>query len=80
MKPERFKVIHAVYGPMSGPKLDGYEQMRIEAGRPRTRRIIPPAGADHAFDIEVWPVRVEVYVSPTGRSVRVFVNGTEVPK
>lgn len=40
----------------------------------RTERIVPPAGEDYAFDRDV----VEVYASPTGRSIRLFVDGAEV--
>lgn len=41
-------------------------------------RIVPPAGEAHAFEVQHHRRHVEVYVSPTGRSVRVFVDGQEV--
>lgn len=40
--------------------------------------IVPPAGDEYAFDVQHYKRHVEVYVSPTGRSVRVFVDGQEV--
>lgn len=59
---------------------DGGEVLIVRAGKCTTERVVPPAGENHAFDVERWTRRVEVYVSPTGRSVRVFVDGTEVVK
>ena len=56
----------------------GAEEVRVRAGRKRTERIVPPAGEEHAFDRDVWTREVAVYVSRTGRSVRVFVDGKEV--
>jgi hypothetical protein len=50
----------------------------VNAGRPKTVHVVPPAGEDHAFDRQDWPVEVQVSVSPTGRSVSVFVNGKKV--
>ncbi len=61
-------------------KFQGSEQVTVKAGVPKRRRIVPPAGPEHAFDVEDWPRRVTVYVSPTGRSVRVWVDGVEIPK
>jgi hypothetical protein len=55
-----------------------YEVVHIRAGRRGKQRIVPPAGEDFAFDVDRWARRVEVQVSPTGRSVRVFVDGKEV--
>jgi len=56
----------------------GYETFIVRAGYRGKERIVPPAGEDHAFEIERWARRVEVSVSPTGRSVRVWVDGKEV--
>lgn len=50
-----------------------YGNVRIHAGIPRFERV--------AFDgrpLPDWPVNVEVTVSPTGRSVDVYVNGKRV--
>lgn len=57
---------------------EGYRQVAINAGPLGYERIVPPAGEDYAFDVARWKRRVEVVVSPTGRSVRVFVDGVEV--
>lgn len=58
--------------------LDGYATMTIAAGNRGTERIVPPAGEEHAYDHQRWARSVQVTVSPTGRSVRVFVDGVEV--
>lgn len=52
--------------------------MTIRAGNRGRKRVVPPAGEKYAFTVDQWARRVEIYVSPTGRSVRVWVNGTEV--
>jgi hypothetical protein len=57
---------------------DGYQMLILRAGNLGTERVVPPAGEEHAFDREVWRRRIEVSVSPTGRSVRVWVDGVEV--
>lgn len=56
----------------------GYRQLSITAGRRGVERVVPPAGEEYAFDVQHWARRVEVSVSPTGRSVRVWVDGVEV--
>lgn len=56
------------------------EVVHVNAGRRTIERVVPPAGEEYAFDRENWATRVEVYVSPTGRSVRVYVNGREVAR
>jgi hypothetical protein len=58
--------------------LGGHREVVVRAGRMKTERIVPPAGEAFAFDREVWPRRVSIAVSPTGRSVRVWVDGVEV--
>lgn len=50
----------------------------ICAGRKKTERVIPPAGAKYAFDRDIWDHRIEIYVSPTGRSVQIYVDGERV--
>lgn len=52
--------------------------VKVRAGRWSLRRIVPPAGEAHAFDVVDWPYEVEVAVSPSGRKVRLHVNGHEV--
>lgn len=58
--------------------LAGYTVMTIDAGNRGTERVVPPAGEEHAFDRQLWARHVQVSVSPTGRSVRVFVDGIEI--
>lgn len=55
-----------------------YEVLKIGAGVPTVEHIVPPAGELYAFDVTKWSTGIEVSVSPTGRSVQVFVNGTKV--
>lgn len=62
---------HAEYG--------GYHSLIVNAGPRGEERVVPPAGEQHAFTRQVWKRRVEICVSPTGRSVRVWVDGEEVP-
>lgn len=57
---------------------DGYVGLTVKAGPRGRRRIVPPAGEDHAFWVEDHARRIEVSVSPTGRSVRVWVDGQQV--
>jgi hypothetical protein len=52
----------------------------IHAGNGGTERVVPPAGEAHAFDRTIWRRRIEVGISPTGRSVRVWVDGEEVDR
>ena len=54
-----------------------YRGATVYAGKATTERVVPPAGEDYAFDVTRWPTRVQVTVSPTGRSVRIHVNGVE---
>ena len=60
---------------VSGYTINGYRGLIVHAGRCRTERIVPPAGEAHAFDRNVWDHRIEVSVSPTGRSVQVYIDG-----
>jgi hypothetical protein len=57
----------------------GYVLVTVDAGPRPPERVIPPAGEAHAFDAARWARRVEVSVSPTGRSARVWVDGREIP-
>jgi hypothetical protein len=57
---------------------DGYRILTVNAGDRGTEEIVPPAGPTYAFTRHRWARRVEVSVSPTGRSVRVFVDGVEI--
>ena len=59
-------------------ELDGYTVMSLDAGNRGTERVVPPAGEDYAYDRIKWGRHVQVSVSPTGRSVRVFVDGVEI--
>lgn len=59
-------------------ELDGYGVMEIAAGPLPPERIVPPAGEDYAFTVPRWRRRVQISVSPTGKSVRVWVDGKEV--
>lgn len=61
-----------------GYRYKGYEVLRVMAGNRGDKRVVPPAGEDHAFTTTEWSRRVEISVSPTGRSVRVWVDGVEV--
>lgn len=57
---------------------DGYQRVEVRAGPLPSKRIVPPAGEAHAFDVPQWKRRVVVASSPTGRSVRVWVDGVEI--
>jgi len=67
-----FEVTHITLGDT------GRQALKVWAGRRGVKHIVPPAGEDHAFDVDQWAREVEIYVSPTGRSVRVWVDGNEV--
>jgi hypothetical protein len=57
----------------------GYALVTIDAGPRPAERVTPPAGEAYAFNAARWARRVEVTVSPTGRSARVWVDGVEIP-
>jgi hypothetical protein len=57
----------------------GYARVTVQAGPRGCERRVPPAGEDHAYDVPLWARRVEVTVSPKGRSARVWVDGVEIP-
>lgn len=52
--------------------------LQVDCVPTTTTRIVPPAGDEYAFDVQHYRRKVEIYVSPTGRSVRVWVDGEEV--
>lgn len=56
----------------------GREWIKVHAGPRGVERIVPPAGEAYAFDRDLWTREVEIYRSPTGRSIRVWVDGQEV--
>lgn len=72
----RFDV--AVYNYTPDERRGRYHSIHVKAGRCHTERVVPPAGEDYAFDREVWDHRIEIGISPTGRSVRVYVDGERV--
>jgi hypothetical protein len=67
-------------GTAVGKRLAGAREVIVRAGNRGVERIVPPAGDLWAFDRPLWEREVMVYVSPTGRSVRVFVDGIEIPR
>lgn len=71
--------LHFYKGENCPPKINGTEVFHLKAGPLPAARCAPPAGEEHAFDVERWQWDIEVYRSPKGRSTRVFVNGVEVP-
>lgn len=52
--------------------------VRVRAGIPKAELIKPPAGPEHNWTHYRYPVDVEISVSPTGRSVQVWINGKRV--
>lgn len=56
-------------------RLRGARTIVVKAGIKKDIHIDSPLGG---FDREEWPVEVQVYISPTGRSVRVWVNNERV--
>lgn len=65
-------------GSALGERIDGAAQVRIRAGRRPDIRWRTPAGT--VIETRAWARDVTVYVSPTGRSVRVWVDGQEIPR
>jgi hypothetical protein len=59
---------------------NGNVQADIKVGNRGTKRVVPPAGERYAFEVTEWARRVTVSVSPSGRSVRVWVDGHEIPR
>lgn len=55
-----------------------YQLATVRAGIPTIERIVPPAGEEYAFERADYPLEIQVCVSPTGRSVRLHVNGVKI--
>lgn len=57
-----------------------WQILDINAGVPHIETIVPdiPNGDLYTREVARYPVNVQVAVSPSGRSVRVHVNGVEV--
>lgn len=73
------------YGSQKPPAIDisyyeheGYFVAHLRCAYLGVERIVPPAGEEYAYTVDRWRKRVEVAVSPTGRSVRVWVDGVQV--
>lgn len=52
-----------------------YREIHVRAGRVKTERV---ENRYVSTERDVWPVDVSVLVSPTGRSVRVWINHQEI--
>lgn len=68
-----------VMGEELGARYAGYARVTVRAGPRGSEHVVPPAGEEHAYDRILWARSVEVSVSPTGRSARVWVDGVEIP-
>ena len=80
-KPYHCQISEAHFPNLPGRKKGTtHYQVELNCGWRGKERIVPPAGEKHAFEVDTWARRVTVCISPTGRSVRVFVDGVEVPK
>ena len=66
-------------GSVVGARHAGAVHVELHAGR-RGVEHFPADGYAMAHDVQRWARHVTVYVSPTGRSVRVWVDGVEVPR
>ena len=55
-----------------------WQVLKVDIWPTWVEHIVPPAGEDHAFDFQHYKRRVEISVSPTGRSVRIWVDGKEI--
>ena len=55
-----------------------WRNLRVDICPTWVERIVPPAGEDHAFFFQHYKRKVEISVSPTGRSVRIWVDGKEI--
>ena len=55
-----------------------YEVLIVNVIPTTIEHIVPPAGEEHAFDVQRYKHRVEICVSPSGRSVQVHINGKRV--
>lgn len=57
---------------------EGRDLLSVRAGRRKIEHVVPPAGEEYAFERVDWDHVIEVSVSPTGRSVQVWVDGERV--
>lgn len=73
--PSPFRIHESFY---PGRGMSDYTVLHVDAVPTFVERIVPPAGEAYAFDVQHYRRRIEVHVSPTGRSVRVWVDGEEV--
>lgn len=55
-----------------------WQNLRVDIWPTSVEHIVPPAGEDYAFDFQHHRRDVEISVSPTGRSVRIWVDGKEI--
>lgn len=55
-----------------------YRLLDVDIVPTSIERIVPPAGEEHAFDVQHFRRRIQVSVSPTGRSVQIYVDGQPV--
>lgn len=76
MSTEHLRIDRFTYEPREGR--GSYEVATVDAGAPEVTRVVPPAGESHAFTVRRHPIRVQVSVSPTGRSVQVWINGVKL--
>lgn len=77
MSGERFDIQHFTY--RVDERRGTYDNIKITAGNLGIERIVPPAGDEYAFGVQRWKRTIEVSVSPTGRSVQVYVDGNLIP-
>ena len=55
-----------------------WQDLKVDICPTFVEHIVPPAGEDHAFFRQHYKRTVEISVSPTGRSVRIWVDGKEI--
>ena len=55
-----------------------WQNLKVNVWPTWVEHIVPPAGEDHAFFFQHYKRQVEIGVSPTGRSVRIWVDGEEI--
>ena len=55
-----------------------YTEITIKAGRPKRKRVVPPAGEKYAFEYDAWPHQITVSVSPTGKSIHIWKDETKL--
>lgn len=60
------------------PGEPAYGVVLLDAGWRGTETVTVPAGPEYSYEADRWARRIELSISPTGRSVRVWVDGNEV--